>query len=447
MSWKAIRKCVWFDVQVVLDFLPDDVGCFHRVPVLFPPGPLTIVLRLWPCSCPEANHVSRLTELSQHKKLILTWRQIYTGAIVRPAFSQGADVVAASDPLLQCNVKKFVGRVGKWDHEKGYGFIECEDTYQLYQRNVFLHKAHFVDGLVVGDTVNFHVELNDKGWPQARALCKQEPLEEAVPTNSAGLPLRPQVGTCSYYAAHGRCRFGMGCRWNHPELEEMQTHQGPQAVTPPPPQQLDWVCSRCGDYQFARNVACRICGTPPVSADGAPVFVAKRPIACKFHLAGFCKLGETCSFQHPAAQPGGAAEAAATEQGRPVPTVVKRSIPCRFFLQGYCRLGTGCDYLHPQGAHGAPAVAQGVPPAQSVPQGPAQTLPRLPVVVTGPAHRAAQVQTVILQPRAAAAAPRGVHCLGAPPAQSPPVVFVTPPPPPAPPPAALPPCAPAAPAP
>merc|ERR1712217_563148 len=50
----------------------------------------------------------------------------------------------------------------------------CQETYALYNRNVFLHKDHWGDGLEVGDVVSFLVELNDKGWPQARNIQRQD---------------------------------------------------------------------------------------------------------------------------------------------------------------------------------------------------------------------------------------------------------------------------------
>lgn len=52
-----------------------------------------------------------------------------------------------------------------------HGFIECDETRQLYGRDVFLHSQQ-ADELVVGSLVHFEVMLNTRGMPQAHNLIK-----------------------------------------------------------------------------------------------------------------------------------------------------------------------------------------------------------------------------------------------------------------------------------
>jgi len=68
------------------------------------------------------------------------------------------------------------GKVKSYNAEKGFGFIDCADTFAKYGRDVFLHKEQ-ADGLAVGDPVLFTVEINPRGQPQAR---KVEKIRQAI---------------------------------------------------------------------------------------------------------------------------------------------------------------------------------------------------------------------------------------------------------------------------
>merc|ERR1719323_2213478 len=66
----------------------------------------------------------------------------------------------------------FIGKIKSYAPMQGYGFIECDDTFQVYESDVFLHRMQVQDGRLgrpqKGDTVRFSVEMNKKGRPQAR---------------------------------------------------------------------------------------------------------------------------------------------------------------------------------------------------------------------------------------------------------------------------------------
>merc|ERR1712146_871240 len=57
--------------------------------------------------------------------------------------------------------------------EKGYGFIESAEAYQIHGRDVFLHKAH-IGSFAVGTFISFIVETNKEGMPQARDLAASD---------------------------------------------------------------------------------------------------------------------------------------------------------------------------------------------------------------------------------------------------------------------------------
>jgi len=63
------------------------------------------------------------------------------------------------------------GVLKAFDEQQGYGFIACTQTMLLFKRDVFVHKKEIlVCKAVVGSKVQFFIELNEKGQPQARQV-------------------------------------------------------------------------------------------------------------------------------------------------------------------------------------------------------------------------------------------------------------------------------------
>lgn len=69
--------------------------------------------------------------------------------------------------------QRFQGRIKSFNVEKGYGFIESAQSYDVYGRDVFLHKAHLGEK-EVGAFVSFTVEMNKSGMPQGRDLAASD---------------------------------------------------------------------------------------------------------------------------------------------------------------------------------------------------------------------------------------------------------------------------------
>lgn len=67
--------------------------------------------------------------------------------------------------------RQYQGNIRSFNKQKGFGFIDCQDTLQMFGRDVFVHNNQMAEsGLVVGQAVLFEVELSKAGQPQARRL-------------------------------------------------------------------------------------------------------------------------------------------------------------------------------------------------------------------------------------------------------------------------------------
>jgi len=77
--------------------------------------------------------------------------------------------MAWQQQMSQVPPGKFQGRIKSFNSEKGFGFIECAQTYAQYNRDVFLHKAQIGD-MTVGTMVTFTCEVNKQGMPQAKDI-------------------------------------------------------------------------------------------------------------------------------------------------------------------------------------------------------------------------------------------------------------------------------------
>mmetsp|Transcript_127955 Transcript_127955/g.220675 ORF Transcript_127955/g.220675 Transcript_127955/m.220675 type:complete len:490 (+) Transcript_127955:126-1595(+) len=89
-----------------------------------------------------------------------------------PPVAESAAAGAAQDSAEKPSIEgRMYGVVKSYNPEKGFGFIACAHTYQMFQRDVFLlHKEKERCRAQVGSMVSFNVELNKDGHPQARNL-------------------------------------------------------------------------------------------------------------------------------------------------------------------------------------------------------------------------------------------------------------------------------------
>ncbi|KAK1271829.1 hypothetical protein QJS04_geneDACA012703 [Acorus gramineus] len=129
-------------------------------------------------------------------------------------------------------------------------------------------------------------------------------------------PERPGEIDCAYYLRTGLCRFGMGCRFNHPPNRKLAV------------------------------AAARMKGGYPERV-GQP--------ECQYYLkTGTCKFGATCKFHHPRDKAGIAGRAQLNILGYPLRPNEKE---CDYYLRtGQCKFGNTCKFHHPQPSSGMVSV-------------------------------------------------------------------------------------------
>eukprot|EP00929_Paragymnodinium_shiwhaense_P002164 TRINITY_DN102374_c0_g1_i1.p1 TRINITY_DN102374_c0_g1~~TRINITY_DN102374_c0_g1_i1.p1 ORF type:complete len:395 (-),score=75.55 TRINITY_DN102374_c0_g1_i1:152-1336(-) len=62
----------------------------------------------------------------------------------------------------------FVGSLKSFNKRTGYGFIECEQTYNIWKTDVYIHKNMIPTPWKIGQFVEFAAVQNPKGQPQAQ---------------------------------------------------------------------------------------------------------------------------------------------------------------------------------------------------------------------------------------------------------------------------------------
>lgn len=71
------------------------------------------------------------------------------------------------------------GTIKFFDEGKGYGFIRCPEASEQYGGDVFIHHKQ-LNGLCVGDHVQFRIQVNARGKPQALELRACDPLMRTI---------------------------------------------------------------------------------------------------------------------------------------------------------------------------------------------------------------------------------------------------------------------------
>jgi len=75
---------------------------------------------------------------------------------------------------------KYEGRIRSFSDQKGFGFIDCQETLRAFKRDVFIHRFQMAEsGLWVGQDVMFEVQMNKSGCPQARNVTPLASMEDA----------------------------------------------------------------------------------------------------------------------------------------------------------------------------------------------------------------------------------------------------------------------------
>eukprot|EP00928_Gymnodinium_smaydae_P046979 TRINITY_DN31323_c0_g1_i1.p1 TRINITY_DN31323_c0_g1~~TRINITY_DN31323_c0_g1_i1.p1 ORF type:complete len:479 (-),score=61.92 TRINITY_DN31323_c0_g1_i1:49-1485(-) len=88
--------------------------------------------------------------------------------------------------------ERFVGTITSFYPQKGFGFIQCPETYAEYSKDLWVHHAQ-VGNFVIGDQVSFSVILNKDGNPQAIDLQAVGARGVRKPVESAKRPFSENV--------------------------------------------------------------------------------------------------------------------------------------------------------------------------------------------------------------------------------------------------------------
>jgi len=62
----------------------------------------------------------------------------------------------------------FMGYLKLFSEEKGWGFVQCDETFKMFGKDMFVHKREFNGTPSNGDQVQFCVELGRDGRPEAK---------------------------------------------------------------------------------------------------------------------------------------------------------------------------------------------------------------------------------------------------------------------------------------
>lgn len=170
---------------------------------------------------------------------------------------------------------------------------------------------------------------------------------DAVPAslhNTKGLPIRPGEEDCPFYLKTGSCKYGITCRYNHPERYAIN----------PPAVAIGSTLLTTPQTQFNLGVvspAASLLQTFDPLLGTAPAVYPQRPgqPECEFYMkTGICKFGVTCKFHHPIDR---SSASALTNDTELTPTGLPRregAIQCPYYMKtGTCKFGPTCKFDHP----------------------------------------------------------------------------------------------------
>ena len=69
--------------------------------------------------------------------------------------------------VFDASKKTYIGQVDS--RGGGYGFIKCDETFAIYERDVYMYKTYFSQ-CQIGDWVKFNIHISEKGLPQVGQL-------------------------------------------------------------------------------------------------------------------------------------------------------------------------------------------------------------------------------------------------------------------------------------
>eukprot|EP01065_Artemidia_motanka_P031225 TRINITY_DN37495_c0_g1_i1.p1 TRINITY_DN37495_c0_g1~~TRINITY_DN37495_c0_g1_i1.p1 ORF type:complete len:316 (+),score=90.04 TRINITY_DN37495_c0_g1_i1:64-1011(+) len=98
------------------------------------------------------------------------------GVPAAAAVVPGGELPIASVVVPAGNIGQFRGTIKAINTEKGFAFIQCDQTHLHYRRDVYVNLAEVDEDLQCGDSVDFSVIVTEDGKPQAKQISRQLPL-------------------------------------------------------------------------------------------------------------------------------------------------------------------------------------------------------------------------------------------------------------------------------
>ncbi|XP_030488317.1 zinc finger CCCH domain-containing protein 37 isoform X1 [Cannabis sativa] len=186
----------------------------------------------------------------------------------------------------------------------------------------------------------------------SKSVKSSDPFTPALYYNTKELPVRPGEPDCPFYLKTGSCKYGITCRYSHPDRN---------AIYPP--------AAALGHALVASPAAGLNIGVvnpvaslyqtidPRLAQMGVgPTVYPQRPgqMECDHYMkTGECKFGERCKFHHPIDR---SAPTLATIQAQQMSVKLtlaglprrEGSIICPYYLKtGACKYGPTCKFDHP----------------------------------------------------------------------------------------------------
>eukprot|EP00746_Dinoflagellata_sp_MGD_P014733 gnl/MRDRNA2_/MRDRNA2_132444_c0_seq1.p1 gnl/MRDRNA2_/MRDRNA2_132444_c0~~gnl/MRDRNA2_/MRDRNA2_132444_c0_seq1.p1 ORF type:complete len:480 (-),score=83.59 gnl/MRDRNA2_/MRDRNA2_132444_c0_seq1:20-1402(-) len=98
------------------------------------------------------------------------WLQVADTPKLQPPASKTA--APGATPSVNAAGHRFLGTLKSFSTSQGYGFIACEEIYETTRRDTYLDRGQvqIQGGWRIGQTVEFEVQYNAQGHPQARKV-------------------------------------------------------------------------------------------------------------------------------------------------------------------------------------------------------------------------------------------------------------------------------------
>ncbi|GER33845.1 zinc finger CCCH domain-containing protein 37 [Striga asiatica] len=198
-------------------------------------------------------------------------------------------------------------------------------------------------------------EVQNKIFGDIKTL--QQTFAPALLHNTKGLPIRPGEEDCPFYLKTGSCKYGVTCRYNHPDRYSI----APSLLTSP---------ATHYNFGLVAPTASLTQTTLGLGVGLGPTIYPQRPgqIECDYYMkTGACKFGNSCKFHHPIDRANPKAPAAVSQQENVKLTLAglprrEGSIHCPYYMKtGTCKFGATCKFDHPPpGEVLTSATSQGV---------------------------------------------------------------------------------------